>query len=379
MKVLRKTLGCVLAFTVLIWGHFLSAGIADAAELSDFAIDYPNTESIPIMLQGSTHEMTLSPEGHTLWVTGQNYDQLVAIALDGHGLTRDMTFYPMPHHSGPHGIEFDQDGYLWVALEFAGEVVRLNPKHPDYATADKYDVKLACTTCVDEIDTHPHGLAIARDGRTVWYTGKATGTLGRITPDGTVESFPISQPNDPTATVGGVPIYIHPGLNNEMWFTELVGNKVGYIVPGEKAHEFKIETPDSRPISILLGPDGNMWFTEEAGNKVGRINSAGDLAEFPVPKPQNDMILAALAFDEDDNLWVQQYVDQNTPFPSGTDYLVKLDKSILAASPSDIGNIPVEFYAVPTTGTVMHRIIQGPNDTLWFTELKTDRVGQVIR
>ena len=91
------------------------------------------------------------------------------------------------------------------------------------------------------------------------------------------------------------------------------------------------------------------------------------------------MILAALAFDEDDNLWVQQYVDQNTPFPSGIDYLVKLDKSILAASPSDIGNIPVEFYAVPTTGTVMHRIIQGPNDTLWFTELKADRVGQVIR
>ena len=329
MTLLLKRLGYLLAIALLILGQFVSQDIAYAAEIVDFLIDYPNKVAIPTSLQGSTHEITFNPEGDTLWVTGQNYDQLVAISLDG-----DMKFYPMPDHSGPHGIEFDRDGYLWVALEFAGEVVRLDPKHPDYKTAKKYDVKLACSTCQDEIDTHPHGLAIASDGETVWYTGKATGTLGRITPDGKIESFPISKTKDPTATVGGLPIYIKAGPNGEMWFTELVGNKVGYIVPGEKAQEFEIKTPNSRPISIILGPDNNMWFTEEAGNKVGRINQTGDLAEFPVPKLEDHAILAALAFDKEQNLWVQQYVDQNQPSPSGIDHLVKLDKRILTAKPS---------------------------------------------
>jgi virginiamycin B lyase len=34
-------------------------------------------------------------------------------------------------------------------------------------------------------------------------------------------------------------------------------------------------------------------------------------------------------------------------------------------------------YKVPTQKTVMHRIIQGPDKNMWFTELKSDRVGRV--
>jgi hypothetical protein len=35
------------------------------------------------------------------------------------------------------------------------------------------------------------------------------------------------------------------------------------------------------------------------------------------------------------------------------------------------------FYEVPTRQTVMHRIIQGPDKNMWFTELKPDRFGRV--
>jgi virginiamycin B lyase len=39
---------------------------------------------------------------------------------------------------------------------------------------------------------------------------------------------------------------------------------------------------------------------------------------------------------------------------------------------------PVTFYQVPTRDTVMHRIIQGPDGNMWFTELKADKVGKII-
>jgi|GEM_PF-560976 len=426
MKLLCK-IGCSILMVVLLtFGSFIeSAEMALADEtcdlapnkICDFAVKYPNKSSIPHLLQGSTHEIAFKDKKSwdgKLWITGQNYDQLVAIdtkKLLSNDQKDAFSFYPMPKNSGPHGIGFDKEGYLWVTLEFAGEVIRLDPVDPNYESDKtmKYDVRLdGCTkeeegnthpsftmTCT-KINTHPHGLAIASDGKTVWYTGKATGTLGRINPDGTVESFPISKVNDPEAIVGSVPIYIKADSNGNMWFTELVGNAVGRIrqnviiedfdssTPDSyPIKEFKIPTPNSRPIMIVEGPDGNMWFTEETGNKVGRIPidinqdscKTTCITEFPVLKPQDNVILAGLAFDKDDNLWVQQYVDENQPYPPGIDHLVKIDKKILGSSSSDIKNISFDFYKVPTRGTVMHRIDPVPDGNLWFTELKTDKVG----
>jgi virginiamycin B lyase len=120
-----------------------------------------------------------------------------------------------------------------------------------------------------------------------------------------------------------------------------------------------------------------MWFTEEAGNKVGRIDMGGNIKEFPLPRSQDNDILAALSFDNEKNLWVQQYVDQNDPKPAGPDNIVKIDKSILTVA-SDSLNVPITFYAVPTCETVMHRILLGPDGNIWFTEMNADKIGKLI-
>jgi virginiamycin B lyase len=98
---------------------------------------------------------------------------------------------------------------------------------------------------------------------------------------------------------------------------------------------------------------------------------------------QPNMILAGLAFDSDRNLWVQQYVDQNNPTPAnpspaGGDYVIRIDKSILTTSPADISRVPMTYYKVPSTQTVMHRILQGPDGNIWFTELGVNKVGKVV-
>ena len=315
--------------------------------------------------------------GDSLWVTGQNYDRLVKIDMHN---DMSMTYYAMPEKSGPHGIEFDRNGNLWVALEFRGEVVRLDPNNPTYETAQVYDVNINCTNCTSKINSHPHGLALAPNDGSVWYTGKATGTLGRINANGTVETFPISKISDPTAIVGSVPIYIHPSDRGDMWFTELVGNAVGRISPDGTVEEIKIPTPNSRPISILEGPDGNMWFSEEAANKIARVRLHGCtgqdcITEFALPKSQDNDILAALAFDRDGNLWVQQYVDQNNPSAAGSDRIIKIDKRILTAKAGD--RLDFQTVEIPTAKSVMHRIALGPDGNLWFTELHTDKVGEI--
>jgi virginiamycin B lyase len=156
----------------------------------------------------------------------------------------------------------------------------------------------------------------------------------------------------------------------------LVGNEIARVTSDGRVTEFGIPF-NSRPIAIVPGPDGNMWFTEEAGNKVARIDANGRITAFPVPKTQPNVILAELAFDREKNLWVQQYVDHNNPAPAGRDHIVKIDKAILSAPTSALPRSHFTFYPVPTRDTVMHRIIQGPDGNVWFTEMRADKVGRL--
>jgi virginiamycin B lyase len=120
-----------------------------------------------------------------------------------------------------------------------------------------------------------------------------------------------------------------------------------------------------------------MWFSEEAGNRVGRIAPDGTITEYPIPMAQANVILAGLAFDNAGNLWMQQYVDQNNPSPAGSDFIIRVDKSILKSALTDISKVPITFYKVPTAQTIMHRVVQGPDGNIWFTELGANKVGKL--
>lgn len=348
-----------------------------AQQVVEYPIVYPNAPTVETGAchpapAGSTHEITFdAARGRDLWITGQNYDSVVRVTESG-----VMTHYAMPPKSGPHGIEFDADHRLWVTLEFSGQLVRLD----DNGAIDRtIDVRLDCPTCPDggKINTHPHGLGVGVDGRTLWFTGKATGTVGKVTSDGKVTTYVLP-------TVGSLPIYVRAGSDGTMWATELVGNAIARITADGAVKEFPIPTHNSRPIAIVPEPGSDaMWFSEEAGNRVGRIARDGTIAEYPIPMTQSNVILAGLGFDSAKNLWVQQYIDQNSPTPAnpspaGADSVLRIDRSLLTTAPSDLSRVPVTYFRVPTTQTVMHRIVEGPDGNLWFTELATNKVGKVL-
>jgi virginiamycin B lyase len=319
--------------------------------------------------KGTTHEFVFARDGRSIWITGGPYDHVARVGLDG-----KAEFFPTGAMSHPHGIVFDREGQLWVSLEGAGLVARLDMG----GNIDKkIDVRLPVEERSEPINTSPHGLGLDPDGKTLWFTGKKTNTVGRVRPDGRVEHFELN-------TVGAVPIYLSAGPDGAMWCTELVGNAIARITTEGKVDEFPIPTGNSRPIAIVPSPDGKfMWFSEEAGNKVARvdmrpeIDKKSKITEYPVPLSQKNVILAGLAFDSDGNLWTQSYVNQADPYPDGDDHIIRIDKAIHQAPPGDISNVPVTYFKVPSRKTVMHRILQGPDRNIWFTELNTDQLGRL--
>jgi virginiamycin B lyase len=308
----------------------------------------------------STHELALNKE--YIFVTGQNNHKVAKLNYAG----EVVTYYEMPKGSGPHGILIDTKNQLWVSLEFFGKVVRLND---DGKIVDEVDVNI-CLESGKVLNPAPHGICLDSDREHIWFTGKRTSTIGKFNiVTKKVEHFELQN-------LAALPIFLNAGVNETIWGTELQGNAILNVNPSGQVSEHIISTSNSRPIGIIPGPTGKyMWFTEEAGMKIGKIDAKGKITEFSVPALQKNDILASLAFDQENNLWVQVYVNQNDPTPEGNDYVIKFDKSIVETK--SLNDVPFLVYYLPSKGSMMHRIKLGKDGNLWFTEMMTDLLGKV--
>ena len=308
----------------------------------------------------STHELALNKE--YIFVTGQNNHQVAKLNYKGEVLTH----YQMPKGSGPHGILIDTKNQLWVSLEFCGKVVRLSDNGQ---IVDEVDINIYLEAGT-VLNPAPHGICLDADGEHIWFTGKRTSTVGKFNIlTKKVEHFELQN-------LAALPIFLNAGVNGTIWGTELQGNAILNVNTSGQVSEYTISTSNSRPIAVIPGPTTNyMWFTEEAGVKIGKIDAEGNITEFPVPALQKNAIIASLAFDQENNLWVQVYVDHNNPNTEGNDYMIKFDKSIVEAK--SLNDVPFELHYLPSKGSMIHRIKLGKDGNLWFTEMMTDLLGKV--
>ena len=68
----------------------------------------------------SMHELVITSKH--VFVTGQNMDKVAQFDLN----CKLLNHFDMPLKSGPHGLMLDRQERVWVSLEFAGLVVRLD-------------------------------------------------------------------------------------------------------------------------------------------------------------------------------------------------------------------------------------------------------------
>lgn len=113
---------------------------------------------------------------------------------------------------------------------------------------------------------------------------------------------------------------------------------------------------DSGPHGIDVDRRSHVWVTEEAGAAYAELDPVTGL----ITEHRTDVEgakLAALDFDCFGNLWVRY----NLP---GLIDRVRPD-------------LTVSRCTLPTTAPVGHRIISGPDGSMWFTELAADTVGSI--
>jgi len=267
----------------------------------------------------------------------------------------------------------------------------------------------------------PLGITAGPDGN-LWFVQGGGTVIGRITPAGHVDEFPVA------GAAGGdadFPLGIALGADGNLWFGDTVNNAIGRITPSGAITEFPLPVAQSLPQAIAAGPDGNLWFTEQ--HKVGRITPAGVITEFAVPDPAPgtdngtvSLTLGGIAAGADGNLWFTvarlsgcgidacnsvlgyasaistngtikgQFALPGTHvLPANiaagadgnlwiTEYQFEADVFRTGGSIARVGtNGTVATFALPTAGAVPSGIAAGPDGALWFAESRANQIGRI--
>lgn len=332
-----------------------TGGAVTTGIITEFPLNWPG------QITGSTHELVI--DAQHIFVSGQKMGYVAKLSYQGQVLNH----FKMPEGSWPHGILLDKHDRLWLSLENAGAVVRLDKNTG--RIEQQIDVSLHAAGAAKPINVAPHGIGLDADGETIWFTGKRTSTLGKINPNGSVEHFQLE-------TLGAIPIFLAAGPDKGIWGTELQGNCILHRSKDGVLSEYPIPTANSAPIGIVLDPEqpDAMWFTEQNSMMIGRITMDGKISAYSIPALQPTDILGSLCFDREHNLWLQVYVGANDTTGNGFDYLLKYDRQSLR------GGAPLNYtiHPLPRRQSMLHRIKMDGQGNLWFTEMMSDRIGKIV-
>jgi len=195
----------------------------------------------------------------------------------------------------------------------------------------------------------PYIMIVGPD-QNIWFTEFTGEKLGRMTTSGTITEFSIPGAQ---SLVG-----IAAGADGNIWFTDQFTGKIGHVSTAGSQPQFFSLPAGSHPQGITSGPDGNLWFVDQKPNgafTVGKITTAGQIREFSATKNagpfQAYAFAAQIAAGPDGNLW---FTNPQATATAGN-LLGKINTS----------GTSVTIYSPADTPM---GVVSGPDGNLWVTE-----------
>ena len=132
----------------------------------------------------------------------------------------------------------------------------------------------------------PEGIAAGLDG-SIWWTDPNNGRIGRMTPGGAVQLFPVPSHELPPPRTGNRPwpTNIVAGPDGKMYFTDPGDFAIGIVTMSGEITEYRIPSAaDVRPGHIIT--DGQEVVFDESGvGTIGVLDPAGVPSEAPLSTP----------------------------------------------------------------------------------------------
>lgn len=321
-----------------------------------------------------------------------------------------ITEYLVPTpSSAPLAITTGADGVVWFTESNASKLARFDPVVQSFAeyvvpgVGDMWGVTLDHNGYVWL--TQYSGKGSVSPGGSVAFGG--TGRLVRFDP--TRNNFTSIE----IPTIGSFPMRLVVDDQNRIWFTELLGNKIGvYDQSKKQLTEYPVPTNASGPADLTFNRNGVLWFTETyARNLAEFFPQNQSFVQYPLGNASASQIVSSpfgVAIDNQGNVWVADHggnwivkfnsvthgiVKYPTHFPPEDVYPISLVNDLLIDSSgkvwftehggNSIGYLSTQDYtmtefSIPTgpLSTCLWLTV-APNGDVWFTEWSSNKIGVV--
>jgi virginiamycin B lyase len=345
-----------------------------------------------------------------LAVLSINGAALLVSATGSNNLPKYIDEYVAPTpDSAPLAITVDKDGIVWFTESNATKLGRFDPANHsfrDYLVPGVGDM---------------WGITVDSKGY-VWltqYSGRgAVNPGGAIIPGGHGRLLRFNPANGnftavDIPTVGSFPFRLITDEQGRVWFTELLGNRIGIYDPSSsRLREYVVPTNFSGPADLTFDTHGALWFTEAYNRSVAKFNmDDGSFVEYRFSSLDPAQLVSSpvgIAIAEDGNVWVadhggnwivefnpssKEVIRYPTHFPPEHVYGISIPNGLLIDSQgrvwfSEHGGNSIGYLDPSTQTMVEYPIPTGPLSTalwvalapdgdVWFTEWSANKIGVV--
>jgi streptogramin lyase len=268
----------------------------------------------------TVHDIELGPDGKIYAVDMSNDSVLVLDPITGErtehiipgGIQEDAS----NTRRGPHSIEADAKGDMWLTLALSGEMAKFD------ITTKEFTIMSGAPSPATR-GRYPHTLRVDKKGY-IWFTD-AGRQVCRLSPNPPYEVKEYKLPSADQAVGGGrgeargrTPYGIDVAPDGKIWYTKLNGNRVGRIDPDVEDGDIKEWNPPFRgPRRLHVAPDGIVWVPGWGSGVIGRFDpETEEWRVYEMPNTINRLPYAVNIHPQTGKIWV---------CGTGSDTLIVLD------------------------------------------------------
>lgn len=251
------------------------------------------------------------------------------------GLSTDPGFieYRAPVKTDiPTAVAIGANGAVWFTIEFSDAIAVFRNSKIDRIPKGTQNLE-------------PLGLAVDAAGG-AWYTDTPMRAISRISPDGSIRSFPLSTPIVQLGRLAVAP-------DGAVWFADITTASVTRLQDGVfRRHD--VGSPGAAPFGIAVDAGGTVWATIQGADKLARISTDGQVTALDLPTHSSG--LGDIAVDQSGAVWfVELRANKIGRFAEGR----------------------FAEFTIPTPSAGPTALAAAPDGSVWFTELSVGKLGRL--
>jgi virginiamycin B lyase len=232
----------------------------------------------------------------------------------------------------PAAVAAAPNGAVWFTIEFSDVIAVLRDGKIERFRKEGQNLE-------------PLGLAVDAAGG-AWFTDTPMRAISHISPDGSMQSFPLSTPIVRLGRLAVAP-------DGAVWFADATTASVTRLQDGNFT-PYDVGSLGATPYGIAVDAGGSVWTTLQGAEQLGLISSGGQLNALDIPTRNSG--LSDIAVDRGGAVWfLEMRANKVGRFADGR----------------------FTEFAIPTPSAGLTAIAAAPDGAVWFTEISASKLGRL--